>query len=48
MDHLLWGDEDSSKVDGCPRTADELVASFSPDLKKKIMIIDVYEETQSD
>jgi hypothetical protein len=35
MDHLLWGDEDSSKVDGSRRMAIELVVSFSPDLKKK-------------
>jgi len=35
MDHLLWGDEDSSKVDGSRRMAMELVVSFSPDLTNR-------------
>jgi hypothetical protein len=36
MDHLFWGDEDSSKVDAWIRIAVKIAGSFSPDLKKKI------------
>ena len=34
MDHLLWGDEDSSKVDECIFIAEDRVGSSCPDLKK--------------
>ena len=36
MDHLLWGDEDSSKVDECIMIIEAHVGSYCPDLNNKM------------
>ena len=49
LDHLLWGEEDSSKVDVCIRIAVEGSGSFCPDLKveRKWILIKSAEKSYS-